>query len=109
MAATGAIACMNFTIESPGPQLNPGWNSGAFNLNSYATPGPIYGTPACGTATNDTITGGPLTVSRNDLGSGSRCRTGLLTLGDGSLYCTVFPFVISQGLNVEPVCAPCSG
>lgn len=40
------------------------------------------------------------------IGTQTRANTGLLALGDGSLYCTVFPFAISQGTNTDS-CTQC--
>jgi len=37
----------------------------------------------------------------NNTGGSTRCQTVLLTLGSGSLYCTVFPLLISQGTSTD--------
>jgi len=166
MAGLGAFACADFTVKGPGgSQLNPGYQTGNFNTNSYPVPSGIYSGAWCGAASpqissggtgggftlmnfaQDT-TGGPLnnlyywsysttmsfvsevqiyflgvqqvgpiykdqyriivyTSNNSGNGSNNRCTTGLLTMGDGSLYCTVFPFLIQQGTSTVS-CTQCN-
>ena len=167
MAITGAFACADFTVEGPGGnQLNPGYATGNFNLNSYPVPAGVYSAGSwCGTGTPEITSGGSsgvftLSTFAQDTTGGpfnnlwywsyssslpwvsevqiyfrgvqqvgpiykdqytiivqvsdntgsftnTRCETGLLTMGDGSLYCTVFPFAISQSTNTQ-ACTQCN-
>lgn len=166
MAGLGAFACEDFTVQGPGgAQLNPGWNSGNFTLNSYPIPIAVYSASGWnGTANPPSITGGPVgsnpfslsffgqdtsggplngsyywsysctlpqvtevaiyftgvqnvlgnytdqykifVAVPNNVGGVTRSITGLMALGDGSLYCTVFPFAISQGTTTDS-CTQC--
>ena len=167
MAGNTAFVCEDFTVQGPGGvQLNPGWSTGNFNLNSYPVPIALYNAPYQGTPNDPYINGGPngsvftlgffgqntvpgspafnkwywsYTCSSLDIlevqiifqgvqqvgpiykdqytifvrmanntgaGTQERAVTGLLALGDGSLYCTVFPFAIRQGTNSD-LCTIC--